>query len=115
MKLSLSGHSGLGIPTQAQTSTQKKPSTSILITKASSTSSQKDNLSEDDSEDQLSDFKCPGNGNFPNLKNGCKSYFQCEHVGMEAAEMGFEHQCPPGLLFNKKKEFCDWPANVKCA
>ncbi len=108
----------LGLPIQNPTqvpSTKKKPTVISVITKGSTTASNKNKpVDEGEPEDQLSDFKCPSNGNFPNLSNGCKSYFQCEHVGISKAKMGFEHQCPPGLLFNKKKEICDWPSNVKC-
>jgi hypothetical protein len=61
-----------------------------------------------------SQSKC-GNGvlYYPNVANGCKSFFQCVPLG-NGQFKSVEQQCPAGLLFNKKTLTCDWPANVEC-
>ncbi|XP_068709857.1 uncharacterized protein [Montipora foliosa] len=46
-------------------------------------------------------------GYFPDPSD-CAKFIIC------AGKKTFYQNCPPGLLFNKNKRFCDWPHNVKC-
>ncbi|KAJ8682739.1 hypothetical protein QAD02_018531 [Eretmocerus hayati] len=46
-------------------------------------------------------------GQFPSPKS-CASYLNCWD------DVAVEQHCPAGLLFNEKRQYCDFPYNVQC-
>ncbi len=38
----------------------------------------------------------------------CSRFYQCSQMGL------ILKNCPPGLVFDKDRDICDWPANVDC-
>jgi chitinase len=53
-------------------------------------------------------FKCPGAGLFADPAN-CSKYYQCVDANTPVSM-----SCQPGLNYNAARQYCDWPANVKC-
>ena len=52
--------------------------------------------------DLATDYECPGDGTFPNLEDGCDSFFMCS---------GGQHHkmtCNPGLKFDGSIGQCNW-------
>merc|ERR1712045_24159 len=56
--------------------------------------------------DLATDFQCPGDGSFPNLENGCDSFFMC------SGDKQYEFTCNPGLKFDGSIGQCDWEQEV---
>ena len=56
--------------------------------------------------DLATDYKCPGDGTFPNLEDACDSFFMCSE--------GKHHKmtCNPGLKFDGSIGQCNWEAKV---
>lgn len=46
-------------------------------------------------------------GTYPHPED-CSKFFQCQ------GGRAYVKSCPPGLKFNPKMNYCDWPQNVKC-
>ena len=64
-------------------------------------------VSEDSEALHLGDHYCP-TGIYRHPFR-CDMFFQCNEGHR------YENQkCPPGLKFNRKEKYCDWPENVKC-
>jgi len=56
--------------------------------------------------DLATDFQCPGDGSFPNLENGCDSFFMC------SGDKQYEFTCNPGLKFDGSIGQCNWEQEV---
>ena len=51
-----------------------------------------------------------GNGKYLEATAGCSAYVRCKDGEIIQSAV----KCPEGTLFNNLRQFCDWPANVRC-
>jgi len=50
---------------------------------------------------------CSVDGYYPDPSD-CSKFIIC------SGGVAYYKSCPPGLLYNKTKKYCDWPSNVQC-
>ena len=91
--------------TISSTTSSDAKTTTLATTESTSTTTSKPSNSPDPEGPFCSDKT---DGLYAHDKS-CSLYYQC-HQGTT-----YEMDCPPGLHFNEKAQYCDWPASANCS